>query len=110
MLERFTEFLNKAVVLWASLKQGLDLLRAWPWLAGSMVAVGYVGYVAPQQIGVLVLALSKLSIAAYLGYWLHRAFERGRRPHQLVGAEREASLNRRFFIIGAALIALGLSI
>ncbi len=112
----------------------IDLLRAWPWLAGAILATTAVALIAPYQLGVLVWSLSKLSLGAYLGYWIDRSVFYYGRPHEIAGEieylialpaegidlpsaeikSRSSALNaamlRRAIIIAAAIIALGLGV
>lgn len=110
----------------------IDLLRAWPWLAGAILATTAVAIIAPYQLGVLVWSLSKLSLGAYLGYWIDRSVYPYARPHvaevearqpwaEVVGehnVDAEARWLqagglrqlRRAIIIAAAIIALGLGV
>lgn len=91
----------------------IDLLRAWPWLAGAILATTAVALIAPYQLGVLVWSLSKLSLGAYLGYWIDRSVFPYARPHVAearwlhAGGLRQL---RRAIIIAAAILALGLGV
>ena len=88
----------------------LTRLRLAPWLAFAVATTAAVGVVAPQQLGVLCWSLSKLSLGAVLGYYVHRSLERGPRPHELEGAARDAALLRRALIVGAVILAVGLGV
>jgi len=87
-----------------------DRLRAWPWLALALAACGVMAVIAPWQLGVLVWALAKLALAAWLGYWIDRTVYPYARPHeahdnQAFGA---ATLRRAIILVGA-MIALALT-
>lgn len=88
----------------------IDKLRLWPWLGLAVASTAVVGVLAPHQLGVLVWTLSKISLAAWLGYRIHRSLERGPRPHELEGATRDAALLRRALIVGAVVVAIGLGV
>ena len=88
----------------------MNNIRLAPWLALALLTAAIVGIVAPQQLGVLCWSLTKLSLGAYLGYYIHRSLERGLRPHELTGALRDAALLRRAIVVGAAIVAVGLGV
>jgi hypothetical protein len=95
----------------------LGKLHIWPWLFLALVFTCIIAFVAPYQIGVLVWSLSKLSLGAYLGYWVDRSVFHYCRPHALLDhanavlpAVFAASLIRRSLIIAAAILALGLGV
>lgn len=46
------------------------------WWVASIVAVGLVGWVAPQQLEVLVYKLALVTIAVKVGYWADRLLYR----------------------------------
>jgi soluble lytic murein transglycosylase-like protein len=87
-----------------------DKLRAWPWLALALLTCVVVGIIAPWQLGVLVWSLSKLALAAWLGYWLDRTIFPYARPHEAVSAQSASSAQmRRAIVLAAVMIALALS-
>ncbi len=88
----------------------IDRLRAWPWLAGAIIAMVVLGVLAPHQLGVLVWSLTKLSIGAYLGYWIDRSVFPYARPHELKIEWRIWAMMRRAIIVAAVIIALGLGV
>lgn len=94
-----------------------DKLRIWPWLFLALVFTCIIAFVAPYQIGVLVWSLSKLSLGAYLGYWIDRSVFHYCRPHAFIehrpAVQPEvltASMIRRAIIIAASILALGLGV
>ena len=105
-----------------------DRLRVWPWLLGALLTTAIVGLIAPHQLGVLVWSLSKLSLGAYLGYWIDRSVFNYGRPGDLCahGRRAEESLRwtvakdawlnfrsamlRRAIVMAAAILALGLGV
>lgn len=95
----------------------IDKLRIWPWLCLAFAFIAIVAVVAPYQLGVLAWSLSKLSLGAYLGYWVDRSIFHYCRPHAFLEhntsvppAVFAASMIRRALIIAAAILALGLGV
>jgi len=89
-----------------------DLLRMWPTLIVAAVTFGLVWWIAPQQVGILVYTLAKLSMAGYLGYWIDRWVFPDSRPTSpdpdRVADDPTASEYRRAAIICAFALASGL--
>ena len=104
------------------LSRVLDRLRAWPWLALATLTLLGVLILAPAQAGVLLWSLSKLTLAAWLGYWIDRSLFRNARPHQVLEAAMApdatlpqvliaaAVMLRRALLILAAILGLGLGV
>ena len=67
-----------------------DMLRMWPTLVVAAVTVWVVHLLAPQQVGILVYTIAKLSLAGYLGYWLDRWIFPDARP----GDTRQTAAHR----------------
>lgn len=90
----------------------LDLLRMWPTLLVALITVAMVYVIAPQQIGILVYTIAKLSMAGYLGYWLDRwifPLDRvGPTSDERNAPDQTAAQYRRAGIIAACLVASGL--
>jgi|TARA_R110001583_G_scaffold9243_3_gene43925 hypothetical protein len=94
-----------------------DKLRIWPWLCLALAFTAIVAVVAPYQLGVLAWSLSKLSLGAYLGYWVDRSIFHYCRPHAFLEHRSAvqpdafaASMIRRALIIAASILALGLGV
>ncbi|WP_051617187.1 putative holin [Desulfonatronovibrio hydrogenovorans] len=87
-----------------------DLLRAWPWLFLAGVMTVFIGITSPHQLGVLLWILTKVSLAAFLGYWIYRSLHPYARVHELTGEERRNAMLVRAIYVGAAIIALGLGL
>lgn len=71
-----------------------SVLRVWPWLLASAVALLLVAWVSPQQVSVLLYKLAQVTFAVTVAYWADRSLfrcappiERGMRRDQL-GAAR----------------------
>lgn len=106
----------------------LDKLRCWPWLLAACMSAVCVYFIAPQQLGLLLWALTKLSFAAYLGYWIDRGIYSYARPRDLYTAGEIArdqgdmpkakylarlafaAAIRRAIIMAASIMAIGLGI
>lgn len=99
-------------------KHLLDKFRAGPWLIGALIATCIVGWLYPHQLGVLLWSLSKLSLGAYLGYWIDRSIFRYARPGSIDWRDAgphtayllAGCMLRRALIIAAAILALGLGV
>lgn len=91
-------------------KSKVDVLRAWPWLFLAGVMTVFIGITSPHQLGVLLWILTKVSLAAFLGYWIYRSLHPYARVHELTGEERRNAMLVRAIYVGAAIIALGLGL
>lgn len=80
----------------------------WLWLVVSLVLLGAVALFNPAKLGVYGWLVSKLSMAAVLGFGFDRAAFPDARPSQLEGIERAMAQTRRGTIIAASLVAAGL--
>jgi hypothetical protein len=60
------------------------------------------------KVGMLGWLICKLSVVAYLGYWIDRLLHPNSRPGDLKDIERMAAEKRRAFIVCACLVAGGL--
>lgn len=86
------------------------IFRAWPWLVMAALLLFGVIWVSPTQALMLLWSLAKLSLAAYLGYWLDRTLFPYARPHDpRVGGPANAML-RRAIIVAAVVIGLALGV
>lgn len=94
----FTRFANA----WASLG------AMWLWAAVSLILLVLVALVNPAKLGVYGWLMSKLSMAAVLGFGFDRAAFPTARPSALEGIERAMAQTRRGTIIAASLVAAGL--
>lgn len=82
------------MALWALLSLLLLVVIAW--------------FLNPAKIGSYLWIVSKLSLAAVLGYGFDRAASPYARPHQLDGIERAMAQTRRATLMAAAIVAAGL--
>lgn len=92
------------------MKMPENALRAWPWLIVALTTTAIVAVLHPPQIGVLVWSLSKLSLGAYLGYWIDRTVFRYARPDRVPAAQAPMAWLRRAIVMGAVVVALGLGV
>jgi hypothetical protein len=96
----------------------LDKFRAGPWLIAALVMTAIVGWLHPYQLGVLAWSLSKLSLGAYLGYWIDRSVFYYARPGDINVTHADkytaglisACMIRRALIMAATILALGLGV
>lgn len=90
----------------------VDLFRMWPTVLVALATCAVVYAIAPQQIGILVYTIAKLTMAGYCGYWLDRwifPVDRPSAPNaDSVADDPTAAQYRRAVIVAAALIASGL--
>ncbi len=98
-IERFEAF--------ASALDGLGRMALWALLSLLLLAVIAV-YINPAKIGSYLWIVSKLSLAAVLGYCFDRAANPDARPSQLQGLEQSMAFSRRALLIAAALVSAGL--
>lgn len=59
----------------------LKKIRMWQWIGISAGFIGALALVAPEQIGVLALKSTLISIAAVTGYYIDRCLFPYARPH-----------------------------
>jgi hypothetical protein len=90
----------------------VDLFRMLPTLISFAFLLLIVYKIAPQQIGILVYTLCKLTAAGYVGYWLDRwtfPADRVEAPDEdNVADDPTVAQYRRTAIVCASLIASGL--
>jgi len=98
--------LKQLYAQWAGAWSSLGAM--WLWLAVSLVLLALVAIVNPAKLGVYGWLVSKLSMAAVLGFGFDRAAFPDARPSALDGIERAMAQTRRGTLIAAALVAAGL--
>lgn len=89
-----------------------DVLEGSPWLWISLACVAFLAFYAPHQVGLLVWTLCKISMGAFLGYWIDRSVFHDARPGDLAGdpvAQRGAKY-RRAGLMAATIIASSLGL
>lgn len=95
----------------------MDRLKAWAvdlgrqrWLLGATaLALLAIAWVAAQQLGVILLKVTLVTLFGALGYYIDRAAFPYARPHELLEAGRTPSFDaaqlRRAVIMAAAMLA-----
>lgn len=79
------------------------------WALLSLLLLGVIaGWLNPAKFGSYLWIVSKLSLAAVLGYGFDRAARTGARPDELEGIELAMAQTRRATLMAAAIIAAGL--
>ena len=102
MRTRFEAFVTRLSGVYAILG------AMWLWLLVSLVLLALVAIINPAKLGVCGWLVSKLSMAAVLGFGFDRAAFPESRPSQLDGIERVYAQTRRGTVIAATLVAAGL--
>lgn len=80
-------------------------ISAWPLHIITVVSIGVVLYIAPQQAGLLVYKASLILIAACSAYWINRLIFR-RDPEDATDTHGHYQLT---IMIAAAMLAAGLA-
>lgn len=89
------------------------LPRMSGWLLISLLLMGAIYVVAPQQLGVSLYKLSLITTAAWVGYWIDRGLFPYARPDDVTlteAVERAAAMLRRAIIVGSAMLAASLGV
>jgi len=89
-----------------------QLPRMFDWLLITLVLVGLIALLSPQQLPVSLYKLSLISMAAVVGYWIDRSLFPYARPDELAltEIERSVSMLRRAIIVGAAMLSVSLGV
>lgn len=93
-------------------------VRMWDWAVASIVSIGLVWWVAPQQLGVILFKCCLVAIAACLAFWVdHSLFKRAQDRVEgsgTIGAGRDLyssmCLIRRAMIFMACVLGLALGV
>lgn len=91
----------------ASALEGFGAMALWAMLSLLLLAVIAVA-LNPAKFGSYLWIVSKLSLAAVLGYGFDRAASRGSQPEKLSGIEKAMAQTRRATLMAAAIVAAGL--
>lgn len=86
---------------------GFGRMALWALLSLLLLAV-IAGFLNPAKVGSYLWIVSKLSLAAVLGYGFDRAASPGAGPEKLEGIEMAMAQTRRATLMAAAIIAAGL--
>lgn len=102
-----TQRLSAAYQRFANTVDGGGRMLLWALL--SLMLLGVIaGLINPAKVGSYLWIVSKLSLAAVLGYGFDRAASPGARPADLEGIERAMAQTRRATLMASAIIAAGL--
>lgn len=83
--------------------------RMMGWALVSLLLLGViVGWLNPAKFGSYLWMISKLSLAAVLGYGFDRATAFESQPGQLDGLDKSMAQTRRASLIAACIVAAGL--
>lgn len=92
----------------------VDKFRAAPWLFVTLVMTTVIGILYPQQVGLLLWSLCKVTAGAYVGYWIDRSIFYYARPGDFLLEASwlipAAMMLRRALIMSATILALGLGV
>lgn len=91
-----------------------DRVRVAPLLLLGLLALWliarpnpFVDFSQPVKVALLAWLVCKVSVLAYIGYWIDRLMHPKSRPGSLKDIERMAAEKRRAFIVCACIIAAG---
>lgn len=99
--------IEQAYVRLASALDGFGVMALWVLLSLVLLAAIAV-WLNPAKFGSYLWVVSKLSLAAVLGFGFDRAASRGAQPEHLEGLEKAMAQTRRATLMAAAIIAAGL--
>lgn len=101
------ERLSTAYQGFAAALDGFGRMALWALLSLLLLAV-IAGFLNPAKIGSYLWIVSKLSLAAVLGYGFDRAASPDAGPDTLEGIEMAMAQTRRATLMAAAIVAAGL--
>lgn len=84
--------------------RGLSLALA----GGALFLI--VALIAPHQVGLVVLAASRVLLGGFIGYWADRVFFPDGRPHAVNRDIRHWAWIRRAIIVAGCALAMALSV
>jgi hypothetical protein len=93
------------------------LPRMTDWILITILLIGLIALLSPQQLPVSLYKLSLITMAAAAGYWIDRSLFPYARPDRFYNGEDEpmvravlasSSMLRRAIIIGCAMLAVSL--
>lgn len=101
-MDRFKQFFTHAA-------ETLDQLgRMWLWVVVSLALLIVVAWLNPAKVGAYLWIISKLAIAAAMGFGFDLAAFRGSDPKDLEGIQQAMAQTRRATVIAATVVAAGL--
>lgn len=88
--------------------------RMFDWLLVTLVLIGLIAWLSPQQLTVSLYKLSLITMAAVVGYWIDRSLFPYARPDDLSLSTsviaQSAAMLRRAIIVGCAMLAVSLGV
>lgn len=99
--------LTAVYVRLAASLQGFGMMALWALLSLLLLLVIAVAF-NPAKFGSYLWIVSKLALAAVLGYGFDRAASHENQPEKLEGIERAMAQTRRATLMAAAIVAAGL--
>lgn len=99
--------LTAVYVRLAASLQGFGMMALWALLSLLLLLVIAVAF-NPAKFGSYLWIVSKLSLAAVLGYGFDWAASRDNQPEHLEGIERAMAQTRRATLMAASIVAAGL--
>lgn len=93
---------------------GTRLPRMFDWMLITLILLGLIAALSPQQLPVSLYKLSLITMAAVCGYWIDRSLFPYARPDDLSLATSDvlmaSAMLRRAIIVGCAMLAVSLGI
>lgn len=90
------------------------LPRMFDWLLVTLILIGLIACLSPQQLPVSLYKLSLITMAAVVGYWIDRSLFPYARPDDLAISPsailQATAMLRRAIIVGAAMLAVSLGV
>ena len=107
MAHTIKERVSEAYQAFAAALDGFGRMALWALLSVCLLLV-IAGFLNPAKFGSYLWIISKLSLAAVLGYGFDRAASPDGKPAELDGIERAMAQTRRATLMAAAIVAAGL--
>lgn len=86
-------------------RQAQDKLRTSPLLLLGLIAFAFVAWLNPAKLGLMLWGCARLTVYAWIGYWVDRLMFPYARPHELDGIAEGTAWKRRALIVAAAILA-----
>lgn len=95
----------------------MTMPRMWEWVLATVLLVGALLFIAPENGKVMLYKLGLVTLAAVLGYWLDRTLFRASQPGTLkrsrvkgANVPYAAAMIRRALIVSAAILGVALGL
>lgn len=99
--------LNNLKSLWP----GTRMPRMTGWLLITLILIGVIAVLKPENLMLSLYKLSLITMAAVIGYWIDRSLFPYARPDDMTltdPLERAAAMLRRAIIVGCAMLGVSL--